>query len=141
VAAVVYLAVGREAEAREFGTELIEQMKRSAEWRVLDFSFVAGPLGLADELRERLEQLPPTRLNAANLALVDRDYGRAAELFDEGGVAFAAADSRRLWGAQLASEGRHREAEEQLGQALAFYRSVGATRYIREGEALLAAAG
>ena len=32
------------------------------------------------------------------------------------------------------------EPHEQLQQALAFDRSVGATRYIREGEALLAAA-
>jgi hypothetical protein len=30
-----------------------------------------------------------------------------------------------------------RKADEQLQPALAFYRSVGATRYIREGEALL----
>jgi hypothetical protein len=35
--------------------------------------------------------------------------------------------------------GRRREADEQLRSALAFYRSVGATRYIRQGEALLAA--
>ena len=40
---------------------------------------------------------------------------------------------------QLVGEGRRAEADEQLGPALAFYRSVGATRYVREGEALLAA--
>jgi hypothetical protein len=36
------------------------------------------------------------------------------------------------------AEGRRAEADAQLEQALAFYRSVGATRYIREAEALLA---
>ena len=36
-------------------------------------------------------------------------------------------------------EGRRAEADEQLRRALAFYRGVGATRYVREGEALLAA--
>jgi hypothetical protein len=41
--------------------------------------------------------------------------------------------------AQLVAEGRRAEADEQLRRALAFYRSVGATRYVREGEALLAA--
>jgi hypothetical protein len=40
---------------------------------------------------------------------------------------------------QLVDEGRRAEADEQLRRALAFYRSVGATRYVREGEALLAA--
>jgi hypothetical protein len=40
----------------------------------------------------------------------------------------------------LIDEGRRHEADEQLGRALAFYRSVGAKRYVREGEALLAAA-
>ena len=39
----------------------------------------------------------------------------------------------------LHAEGRRAEADVQLQKALAFYRSVGATRYIREGEALLAA--
>jgi hypothetical protein len=40
---------------------------------------------------------------------------------------------------QLVVEGRRAEADDQLGPALGFYRSVGATRYVREGEALLAA--
>jgi hypothetical protein len=40
---------------------------------------------------------------------------------------------------QLVAEGRRAEADEQLAQALAFYRSVGATRHVREAEALLAA--
>ena len=39
----------------------------------------------------------------------------------------------------LVAEGRQAEADEQLRPALAFYGSVGATRYVREGEALLAA--
>jgi len=39
----------------------------------------------------------------------------------------------------LVEEGRRAEADEHLRRALAFYRSVRATRYIREGETLLAA--
>jgi hypothetical protein len=46
----------------------------------------------------------------------------------------------RLWLAEaLVRQNRRAEADTQLQRALAFYRSVGATRYIREGEALLAA--
>ena len=37
---------------------------------------------------------------------------------------------------QLVAEGRHAEADAQLERALAFWRSVGATRYIRQAEAL-----
>jgi hypothetical protein len=39
----------------------------------------------------------------------------------------------------LRAEGRHADADEQLERALTFWRSVGATRYVRRGEALLAA--
>jgi hypothetical protein len=36
-------------------------------------------------------------------------------------------------------QGRRAEADAQLQRALAFYRTVGASRYVREGEVLLAA--
>ncbi len=39
----------------------------------------------------------------------------------------------------LVAQGRRPEADAQLAKALAFYRSVGAKRYLREAEALLAA--
>jgi hypothetical protein len=46
----------------------------------------------------------------------------------------------RLRGAEaLVAAGRRADADEQLQRALAFYRSVGATAYIREAEALFAA--
>ena len=52
------------------------------------------------------------------------------------GEAFA-----RLWAAEkLLAEGRRAEADEQLERALAFWRSVGATRYVAEAEALRAQA-
>ena len=46
----------------------------------------------------------------------------------------------RLRAAQASvAENRRAEADEHLAQALAFWRSVGAKRYVRAGEALLAA--
>jgi hypothetical protein len=39
----------------------------------------------------------------------------------------------------LTERGERAEADVQLRKALAFYRSVGARAYVREGEALLAA--
>jgi hypothetical protein len=38
----------------------------------------------------------------------------------------------------LVAEGRRSEADEQLGRALAYYRAVGASFYVAQGEALLA---
>jgi hypothetical protein len=40
---------------------------------------------------------------------------------------------------QLLAEGRRAEADGHPKPALAFYRAVGATRFVREGETLLAA--
>ena len=50
------------------------------------------------------------------------------------------ANVRLLAARNLSAEGRNAEAEAHLTQALAFYRGVGATAAVREGEALLAAA-
>jgi len=55
------------------------------------------------------------------------------------GAARSEALARLRAAERLVRDGRRAEADEQLQRALAFYRSVGATRYVREGEALLAA--
>jgi hypothetical protein len=61
-------------------------------------------------------------------------------MLDEIGDAELAAHARLRAVEQLLAEGRRAEADEQLRRSLAFWKSVRATRYIREGEALLAAA-
>jgi predicted ATPase/class 3 adenylate cyclase len=137
VAALIYLELGRDEDAREIAAELIARMRGTADWRILDFAFVAERLGYADALRPFVERLPPTPMRAANLALVCGDYGTAAQLLGEGGLDFPAADARRLGAETLAAAGRRPEAEAELERALAFYRRVGAARYIRRAEALL----
>jgi hypothetical protein len=52
----------------------------------------------------------------------------------------AAARVRLSAAERLIQDGRHAQASEQLDKALTFYRSVRATRYIRQAEQLLAAA-
>jgi hypothetical protein len=72
-------------------------------------------------------------------SLVRGDYVTAADRYADLGARAYEADSR-LWAAKrLLDVGDHAAAAEQLRRALAFYRSVGATRYLREGEALLRA--
>jgi hypothetical protein len=49
------------------------------------------------------------------------------------------ADARLRAAEKHVREGRRADADAQLQKALAFYRSVGATAYVREAESLLAA--
>ena len=103
-------------------------------------AWVAVMRGREPELIELVEResfvSPWLRATAAVLA---HDFRAAAEIYAEMGSPAHEAFYRLRAAEQLVGEGRRAEADEQLGPALAFYRSVGATRYVREGEALLAA--
>jgi class 3 adenylate cyclase len=72
-------------------------------------------------------------------ALVEGDYATAADRYGDLGAQTYEADSRLRAAKRLLDSGDHAAASDQLNRALAFYRSVGATRYLREGEALLRA--
>ncbi len=72
-------------------------------------------------------------------AVAGGDFRGAAEVLASIGVVSSEAFYRLRAAEALVAEGRQAEADEQLRPALAFYGSVGATRYVREGEALLAA--
>jgi hypothetical protein len=48
------------------------------------------------------------------------------------------AEARLSAARDLTELGRYEEADEQLERALAFYRTVGATRYIQEAQAMAA---
>ena len=75
---------------------------------------------------------------AAARAVLRGDFLRAAEISAAMGSRPDEADARLRAARAFVAEGRRAEADEQLSRALAFYRSVGATRYLRQGEALLA---
>ena len=141
IAAFVLVAAGRVDEARTLGQELLRVPRVAGEWRLVTLAPVADRLGLEGHLEQLLAQIRPgTAWTRAGLALVRGDYERAAETFHEIGDLEHEADARLRAGEKLIAEGRGAEADEQLEQALAFFRSVGATRYIRQAEALLAAA-
>jgi tetratricopeptide (TPR) repeat protein len=73
-------------------------------------------------------------------AFIERDFGKAAARL-ESMAAISDAALARLWaGEWLVEEGRHADAAVQLERALPFWRSVGARRYLRRCESLLAAA-
>jgi hypothetical protein len=66
-------------------------------------------------------------------------FEEAAEIFGAMGAVPEEAFARLRAAEALVQAGRRAEADAQLQQALAFYRSVGATAYIREAEGLFAA--
>jgi class 3 adenylate cyclase len=72
-------------------------------------------------------------------SLVQGDYATAADHYANLGARTYEADSRLKAAKRLLDSGDHTAATEQLRRALAFYSSVGATRYLREGQALLRA--
>ena len=80
----------------------------------------------------------PWRTAAASY--VSGDYSAAADVYAEIGALPEEAYARLRAAEALVGEGRSAEADAELKRSLAFWRSVGATAYVREGEALLAEA-
>jgi class 3 adenylate cyclase/tetratricopeptide (TPR) repeat protein len=81
----------------------------------------------------------PWRTAAA--AYVSGDFQAAAAEYSAIGALPEEAEARLRAAEALVRQGRGAEADAELKRSLAFWRSVGATAYVREGEALLAAAG
>ncbi|MBA3734847.1 MAG: AAA family ATPase [Actinobacteria bacterium] len=144
MAAFLFSSVGNTQRAGETVTEALESMRPL---RHLGFAVMEAPLlmwaaldlGREAELVEVLEReefkSPWLR---ASLAVAARDFREAADICGAMGTRPLEAFSRLRAAGALAAEGRRAEAGEQLLPALEFYRGVGATRYVREGEALLA---
>jgi tetratricopeptide (TPR) repeat protein len=90
--------------------------------------------------RELVEVLPLIEwpwVRAAR-AFAERDLRRAADICGQMGATTEEARDR-LWLAEaLIKQNRRAEADVELRRVLTFYQSVGATRYVREAEGLLA---
>jgi tetratricopeptide (TPR) repeat protein len=131
---------GAESSLREL-TELqsgLEQPEAYGPWAFL-LAEALVPLGRAAELPD-FGVVDTTPWQHAALALVDGDAALAADVFAAKGARSFAAQARLEAARRLHDAGRMADAQAQLADALAFYREVGATAAIREGEALLAAA-
>jgi tetratricopeptide (TPR) repeat protein len=101
----------------------------------------AGELGIERELRAIVDAAPSDdRWAEAIEKILDGDHGAAADVYAEIGVRPLEARTRLRAAEQLRRQGRDQEATDQLERALGFWRSVGATRYVRSAESLLAPA-
>jgi len=145
MAAAIFLSVGNEARAGQTLTEVVAGLRELHRlgFAVIELplqAWVAVTLGRTSDLVEVIEPEPfkSPWLRAA-LAVASRDFRAAADLFSGMSIVSYEAFFSLRAAERFVEEGRRAEADEQLRRALAFYRSVGATRYVREGEALLAA--
>ena len=107
---------------------------------VLDLWYAASCTGKEPRLQSGIEALRSIPWLDATASLIRRDFDAATTQLDGMGAAFPAA-LVSLWGAEwLVEQGRQPEADVHLERSLAFWRKVGATRYARRSESLLAAA-
>jgi class 3 adenylate cyclase len=135
---------------REQAARLVQKFRDDLARGVgLSFAAIALPtvasaalgLGLLPDLADALQQHVATRWTDVVRLYAAGDLAAAAELLGQIGSKPEQAEARLHAAEQLVGEGRRAEADEQLEPALAFYRSVGAMRYLRACESLLAAAG
>jgi hypothetical protein len=107
---------------------------------LVDVAWLMRDLDRRRDLLRILDTIPvATPWVDAARAIADGEFVRAAQALGQMGHASGEADARLRAAEALMEEGRRAEADAQLAQALAFYRSVGATVYVQRGEALLAA--
>jgi len=138
------LEAGRTSEAAALLDEMFERLRSNgtgtgAEWLV--------PLAFASAASGRADQLEPVLAAATNAtpwvraarAWLAGAYVEAAEIFGEIEAAPKEAFSRLRAAEAFVAAGRRAEADVELNKALAFYRSVGAVRYMAQADALFAA--
>jgi tetratricopeptide (TPR) repeat protein len=135
----VTLLANRLAEAEAVFAEGLDRMPDMSGRAIWLLPEVAIELERRSAAREILAQLEASPMKTAGLAMLDGDFGRAAEIYEAVGYAVFEADARVRAGRDLLERGRRAEGEAELGKALAFYRSVGAELLIRRAEELLPA--
>jgi tetratricopeptide (TPR) repeat protein len=138
--ASILLAAGKLDEARALADELfshIDSGESLASAPYPDWIVPLAALRGRDRALDLLRPLPPSPWKDAGIATAEGDYAGAAEIFGKAGMIESEIYLRMRAAEQLIDVGRRAEADVHLQKALAFYRSVGATRYIREAEALL----
>jgi hypothetical protein len=145
MSAHIFLSVGDDQRAAETAADAIEGLRSLTQlgFAAVELQYlmwVALTLGRGEDVLEVAERDPiDSKWLHALAAIAAGDLRGAAEIYDQIPARSAAAFYHLRAAEQLVGQGRRAEADEQLRAALAFYRGVGATRYVREGEALMAA--
>ena len=136
-----FAAFGALERARELAAEFdfltLGGRRPPPAWSFIHFAWAAKTVGSTHELDRLLAgQKRQTTWIVATRAILGGAYGEAAELFARMETRPHEAYTRLRAAETLIADNRRTEADEQLEKALAFFRSVGATRYVREAEAI-----
>jgi tetratricopeptide (TPR) repeat protein len=137
------LAAGDLAEARTGVAATIELAGRVGSSRAAkgtgDLAYAAVAIGLVEEFLSLTRSLRiETTWCRAAVAIATGDFRRAADIYRDMGCLPDEAYARLQGGRKLLLEGGHQgEARHELDRALAFWRSVDATAYVRECELLI----
>jgi class 3 adenylate cyclase/tetratricopeptide (TPR) repeat protein len=139
------LAAGRQQEADTEANKLLAMLAQQGvlptapDWSG-DLAVVLQALGRGPELVELLaEAKTPTGWFEAASALATGAFQRAADHYDQIQAQPEGAFARLQAAKRLVAARRRAEANAQLSRALALFRKVSTTSYLREGETLLAA--
>ncbi|HKT44903.1 MAG TPA: AAA family ATPase [Gaiellaceae bacterium] len=135
----VYATVGRIDEARTLAREALALARIEIVGPLRPLTAAAAQLGVEAELRDAVDRAVDRPVNAAVRAAAWGDHARSADLFAATGSPTIEAFHRFASGESLLAAGRREEGEAELERALVFYRSVGATAYLRRADALLGA--
>jgi hypothetical protein len=142
VPAAILLDEDRRTEASKLANEALEQGDRYvhslSDAAIVDAAWVMHELGLGKEYGPLLDHSADRPWAEAGSAICSGDFRRAADVLAEIGYRPGEAYARLQAAKELVEEGKRAEADAQLNPALAFWHEVGATAYVREGEALLA---
>jgi hypothetical protein len=103
------------------------------------FVWAFAAVGEPGEYLALVEREAPSPWSEAALATCAGDFVAAAEIYARIGDVSDAAQARVLAAEVLLERGDRLGSAQQLAHAIAFYRSVGATRLIQDAERLLAA--
>lgn len=140
IAAFTRLANGDKDGAAHLLTEVLELPGASAhfgsEW-LTDLPWVALALGRSAEFIAAAEQSPPYPWREAVVAVAARDFEHAASVYERIGARADEAIARLRAAETLATAGRRAEADAQLRPALAYFREIEATHYLKEAKSLL----
>jgi hypothetical protein len=139
----ILLEAGRREDAGRFADELLGLLALGktgfiSYWGV-SFCVVLTALGRADEVEPAIAGRAETRWQDAVLAYAAGDFEASADFLDEIGAVVDGAYARMRAAEAYAAEGRQAEADAQAQQALAVFRSIGATAWANEAQALFAA--
>ena len=139
VAAVVAYRNGELVAANELLDEVGSSERAAGAW-VVPAALLQHDLGRDVTVAVGQGGGQRTRWSEAAQAIADGDLAAAADILERTGARTLEAAVRLRAAQNETDAGRRAEAAEQLAPALAFYREVGASAYLREAEALLVAA-